>query len=842
MSALDFAARAGAQEAREMAEAVVGTAEAARGAAAKAEGAAQAALTASDAMGKALDASRQEMEAARTAADVAGKTAQAADSAAQAASGVAQQAERLAREATAGAPRLFTSMAAAILPSRVTLVGSNGYAKVGTGAATYVSDAHATAALAAANPLACFKGEGNRYFRLMPDAQGAITPEQFGCPIPATGINAQPYCQAALDYAAAVPGIKQISFTQDYDWWCPIRPSGMPTTDNSVGHYLYVRSAVKLVGTASSKVTIRLLNSEGGPNDTITQRVALPGIAGYEGGHDENNYPWIGSAIRYVAAAPIEFAHIENIWFKGTYTYDEAKFYNASGGRTLYSVNLMNKWFVSDNNVKRIFLRNVKATDFAGEIYYTAGSEWPALEELDNCEFRGSPQCALNPQTASVGYYTNCVFADAYQNEIIGGLGKTFNGGLWSNLRSVAVLGGAAGDGRFHGAEGYKYAYPFRGPTAPTITFNGLRIEKCPSVELGPYMRGTTYLVDSSVGLTSRFGYLEDIDLDIHAQADSVRGLDAVTMGGVNPTEQFPSAPPGVLRRLPRNINVRIHLTQSRQARDTPISGDGQARLAYASGFRLFGGEMDGETIQIMVDGIANDACRTDTISGQAPQIVIAPTFKRANPSINPIGLTYLDTAGEKEIPVLPGDNPVALDGAEGSRVVRMGGAQAGRSWSWAEGQEASFIIRGAPGAAGYGDGRVAAVFSATAASEYFVPETRILAHGGDRIVFRRDKQRGRWVEVSCESKAKVRFTGSGNIPAQQIAAGATVNIDFAVPGVRAARHDVAEWVEPTPGFITSGSVISNDLVRVSVTNASAVSAALPGGIRRIRVLNGYAL
>lgn len=829
-----------------MAEAVVGTAEAARGVAAKAEGAAQAALTASDVMGKALDASRQDMEAARKAADVAGKTAQAADSAAQAANGVAQQAERLAREAAAGAPRLFTSMPAASLPTRVTVIGSNGFAEVGTGVATYVSDAHATADLARLHPLACFKGEGDRYFRLLPDAQGAITLEQFGCPIPAAGSNAQPYFQAALDYAEAVPDVMQISLAQtQYDLWNPLRVSGTPTHIQQAD-YLYLRSAVKIVGTASDRVRLRFLNSKGGRNDIVTQRVVLPGIAGYEGGHDENDYPWMGTGLVKDKTKPmLDFIYLENIEMDGTYTYDESKFYDADGFRTLHSVNLMHKGLIAaDGGTRRVFCRNVFMHDWASEIYYLAGGDVEE-EYLENCEFRGSPQCAMNPGTPARSTYVNVVCADAFQNEVVGGRGKTFIGGRWENLRAVGVMSGAQGDGRVH--PGYSFGYPWRSADSiPWVVFQDLHIERCNNLMIGSYIKGRLHTTNTTVTLAGNYGKLEEIDLDIQATCDGANVGPVLAMAGpLTRTDQVPNCAPGVYQEVPRNINIRINAMRTRRAEETPAFGGGENRAAWDAGVLHFGGLFDAKSVKITVDGTANDAFQTvNGIIENAPQIVVLPTFKRSNPNVTPPVVSYLSTAGEKPIGVLPGENQIVLEGEAGPRLIRMTGTSDGqRHWGWADRTEVSFFVRGAPGA-GNGDGRTIAVFHTGDDSGYAVPETRLLGQTGDRITFRRDNGRNRWIEVSCESKTKVRFTGSGNIPAREIGAGATVTIDFPVNGVRASdkRRDVVEWVEPTSGFVTSGSVISDDLVRVSVTNTGAAPATLPGGVRRIRVLHGYAL
>lgn len=794
-------------------------------------------------LGKALDASRQEMEAAHKAADAAGKTAQAADSAARAATGVAQQAERLAREAAVGAPRLFTSLPAAGLSEIVTVIGSNGFSEVGAGAATYVSDANATADLARLHPRACFKGEGNRYFRLVPDAQGVITPEQFGCPVPAIGINAQPYLQAALNYAAAVPAVRQISMTQNYDLWAPLRTSGTPTTVQQAD-YLYFRRAVKIVGTASSLVRLRFLNSQGGRNDVITQRVVLPGIAGFEGGHDENDYPWMGSGLVKSESAPLlDFVHIEKIEMDSTYTYDESKLYTPDGQRALHSVNLMHKGFLlgGEHTARRVFMRNVVMRNWAGEICYLGGGE---VEEtyFENCEFRGSPQCAINPGTPALATYVNVTCADSFQNEIIGGRGTIFVGGLWSNLRGAAVIGGAAGDGQFR--SDYPYFYPFRldSGSPPFTRFQDLRIERCREVTVGSYLQGKLLTVQSTINLSGSYGKLEDIDLDIHAMCDGPNPGSALTIAGpLTTSEQVAHAPSGVCQQVPRNINVRLNTTRSRKAEETLVPGGHTA--SWQAAVEYYGGLIDTKSVKITVDGTADSPFRSPNgINGQAPLIVIAPSFKRSNPDRSQPNTALFLQPGSFDVPIFPGDTPIIMEGTPGIRRVRMNGTKDGKTWGWADGTEVSLTVVGVQGGL-IGDGVTYAVFDGADGSGYIVPETRLLGRAGDRITFKRDNQNDVWVEVWCQTKVQTHFTGSGNIPAQQIAAGATVTIDFPLTGLRATekRRDIVEWIEPTPGFVTSGAVISNHAVRVSVTNTGAAPAALPGGIRRVRVLHGYA-
>jgi hypothetical protein len=262
MSAFDFAARAQAREAVEAAEMIGAVAERAQATASKADDTAQAALTASDRAREAVTAFGRDIESAQASAQSAGQVAQAADGAARAANTAALQAEQLAKEAVAAAPRLFAGLVAARLPASVTMVSSNGFAELGMGAATYISDGQATADLVKAHPLACFTGDAGRCFRLLPDAQGYITPEQMGCPIYAPGVNARSYIQAAIDYAHAMKafGIKGVAFGQEkYELWTPFRtptqPNGGP--GDYTGFPILIRKKIALKAAANGTELIR---------------------------------------------------------------------------------------------------------------------------------------------------------------------------------------------------------------------------------------------------------------------------------------------------------------------------------------------------------------------------------------------------------------------------------------------------------------------------------------------------------------------------------------------------------------------------------------------------------
>lgn len=105
------------------------------------------------------------------------------------------------------------------------LIATSGYDVVGTGAGIYVSDAIATAGLAAAHPHLCRQTSNGRYFRLLPGAAGIFV-EQAG----AVGSDAVNHAvdnraavQAAVEYAQAIDALTITFRYPHYTVWTPPR-------------------------------------------------------------------------------------------------------------------------------------------------------------------------------------------------------------------------------------------------------------------------------------------------------------------------------------------------------------------------------------------------------------------------------------------------------------------------------------------------------------------------------------------------------------------------------------------------------------------------------------------
>ena len=101
---------------------------------------------------------------------------------------------------------LFVNIGTHTFDTAVTAITTGGCSVTCVGAATYVADSVATAALAAANPNLCKKSQDGRYWRLIP-SNGGITVDQAGALGDPTGtglVNDHGAIQAALNYAAAL--------------------------------------------------------------------------------------------------------------------------------------------------------------------------------------------------------------------------------------------------------------------------------------------------------------------------------------------------------------------------------------------------------------------------------------------------------------------------------------------------------------------------------------------------------------------------------------------------------------------------------------------------------------
>lgn len=593
---------------------------------------------------------------------------------------------------------------------RTTRIVTSGYATKGLGGATYVADGWATVLLAMAYPRCVLRTRSGRYFRL---AGPAVTTAQTGA-VGKPGVNDQPAVDQLLRYAAAV-GIEDVRFTHaTCEMWCPIRTSDTGKGGwNDDGVPMVIRENMALRG-APGGTTITLKNSRGGPKDVATQ-TGFAHVGTWQGGgiyvHPNHQMDWV---------------IIEDLIVDGGVTYNPADRSN---------VNLSDKGFrIQDSRVARVTMRRCTFRNFGGEIFYLGGRHGIDSELVEDCVFEGSPQCALNPGTGSVGTYNNVTAGNAYQNEILGGLGRTFTNCRFHDLQGMSVAGGAGG-APDSAATGFPFTYPYRDPAKapPWITFADCTFERiATTVNTGSYLRGTVTLVDGEWGLTN-YGKLEDVDLTIEARCDR-RNIDAVLNIGGPPdlNTRVRDTPAGVMMQTPRRVRVAVHGARSANA---------MARgFRISSLLRLFGGLLDSGTCHFALSGTAD---RPFTVLGKLPDTFEWPTIAVAD-SFTPttqgnFGASFGQVAPTSDFTValVPGLFVIRPEGhPPATRPIVMTIAQGHRCQ---DGQRVSVILQAGR------EERPVIVPAAGAGAR--LNRDRVLSRNGDRMTLRWDARTALWVE-----------------------------------------------------------------------------------------------
>lgn len=451
---------------------------------------------------------------------------------------------------------LFNSIGSRVIDAAVSQIQSSGYSIPGRGAGTYVADALATAALAAAHPRLCKASSNGRYFRLVPSGNSsAISVDQAGA-TGSAGINDQPAIQAAVAYASAMD-ISWVEFPdKTYELWCPIRTTS-PNVHGGDGHPIVITSTTGLgLRGLPGGTQLNMRNSTGGSKDSITQTVS--GVPWQGGGvHVLPGSVWPGPTVDWIA--------LENLIIDGGVTYNPAD-------RSNTDLTDKGLW-VQDVNCGQLLLRDVTLRNFAGEIYFVSGIG--VNQRLTNVTISGSPQCALNAAPGAGTFIgINVVAGNSYQpGEILGGNGFTMIGGRFHDGFAISVFGGPDAF-----QAGYYYGWPFRDATKPPpwVRFIGTSFENT-YLTVGSYTHFADALfTDTPISLASFAAKLTDITGRITSITDQTNLSSAVYIGGPDDlTTQSPFAPTGVYVEPPRNIRLEIVCKRTELAALAGRSGDG---------------------------------------------------------------------------------------------------------------------------------------------------------------------------------------------------------------------------------------------------------------------------
>jgi len=544
--------------------------------------------------------------------------------------------------ATDGALLTFAAIAFTNIPAGVDLIRTSGGAVSGDGCmGVYISDATATAGLAAACPRFCTRSLNGRYFRLLPQ-YGAIAISQGGA---LGGANDdQPAVQACLDYAKAI-GCRELLWDFDVvSLRCPLRTSNADQYNTDAwaqdGQSIWVTARIKFTGL---------------PTETHIKMLAHDGTSLETGWQNVGGNVWRGSGINLLGGPSWEdptsynntFFVMENIWLDGGCDYTGVR--TAVTPASPDGPDLTNKGIrQQDTSVANITLINCKITGFKGETFYVGGGNFV----LKNVTMEGSNQSCFNPSTGVI-HVEDCYFGNTNAAfEILGGVGGQLTNCRFYNCNQVAVTGGPAGG---PGTQ-WNYATVNRITTQapPWIDFIDCEWTNCGTFLGGNYLRierprvTDTLFVFSTALTMGEFEstYIRDMEYTI----DQMSALPLINIQGApNLTTPVPTGLPGPPNIQPiADVHMRINVHR------TPLA---IAANRYAIAYAVTG-EVDPNSCSLSIgeaEGV--QLILLPNYGGTTLQVPLTtcdgPTMSQLIGGGTPYGMTMLTmAAGPYAIPV----------------------------------------------------------------------------------------------------------------------------------------------------------------------------------------------
>lgn len=694
--------------------------------------------------------------------------------------------------------QLFTALAGLQIAADVALVRTSGHTVFGRGEGSYIEVLSGGAALLAAHPnFVTTSNGGSRYWRLLPDADGAIAAEQGGA-VGDNTANDQPAWQSAILYKDAMGYANVRGHSKTYALWCPIRTLSVITFPfDGQGAYLYTRQNHRFLPGAQGWYKFTCLNSTGGTNDTVTQTV------------DGN--PWRGAGFYVWPQTSIDFIDMGGVEFDGTRTY--------TAGVT--TVDLTHKGFrAQDATVSKVFADGLIMRNFAGEIFYN-GALPGCHDQLYNCLFENSPQCAFNPTGAHSGVYVNVRAGNSsLAAEVVGGTGRKFiNCEFFNGTSNCTFLGGAAGDGAFH--SGYSYSYPWRtaGVAPPYVEFYDCIFDRIAQINInGCFFKGRYTAIDSPSAITNN-GKQTDIDLEIDYVVDGLTTAFAANLNSQTPTltTQVPSAPGGVFYETSRNVDIRVNVRRTASA----IAGGFKVQRIV----RLTRNLYDATTCTIAISG-EGDAAFDSSGSYPASGFV----WPRVIVDWNNLNITGSDpneafVSGAFNLAMVPGANWVQPTAA-GTHVMTLT-----NPYPFVEGQINRIIHNG-------GAAQTDRHFSlAKSGAGALLSQDRVEYQRADYLELRWANSDTAFVETNYVTQQPLQFKGSATYDAPSIAAGGTTTTTVTATG--AALGDQVTSISfgvSLAGLVASGYVSSANTVTVVLYNPTAGAVDLASTTLRVVV------
>ncbi len=479
-------------------------------------------------------------------------------------------ARALALQASAQRALQFHDLAAAQLPEGIVRVDSSGHDSAGTGAATYVSDDAATAALHSAHPDATFAASGGRYFRLLGDQDGFITPEQLGCPPYAPGVNQQPYIQAAIDYALAA-GLNGVRFIQrTYELWAPLRTAEYSENTDHSGCFMVVSG--RLILESSHPLRSRL-HCKGPSGGSLLDDYQVLNTVNYG-----NDVIWRGHGIKITGTVGVGFpqqsaddlamVNIRNlILFSDAVGVQNQAWPALAPSRDPARVNCWdtsNKgiYCQQDKQVGIVRAENLDIIGFLGECIYSSGQGKGGFIGR-NLVLKHSNGQAINPNGPEIfeidGLYAeNCAFT-------IEGWGGAARSRIINATFVRAKSGGITG--------GTYWSAPRRDDGSLPMLYLEATLQDCGDFYVGAYVSGKLTLIDTQLAVVSvhALQVIRDVDLDVVAICDKRADLTAIRFAPFT----------GTAARSIENVNIRLRGMASADAR---TNGRGIANILSQQG------------------------------------------------------------------------------------------------------------------------------------------------------------------------------------------------------------------------------------------------------------------
>jgi hypothetical protein len=436
---------------------------------------------------------------------------------------------------------LFTNLPTRSFEQTVTAVATGGHTVTGIGAATYVSDTLANAALAAAHPNACKKSLDGRYWRLL-QTDGEINVDQTGAlgnPAGNGAVNDQVGIQAALNYAAAI-GIRVVRFPQRrYAVWTTTRTTPFWNWGTD-GCGIYIPAAL-----ANSEITlagggkwsrISFYNKDGSAFQSNWQVIASDGN------------PWRGHGL-YVDS-PLTDPGVENrnaitldrIWLDGgTLANGNTNWTNPpTDVPTGWDVSHKGVCFRPDYFLGDLILRNCRVTGFRGELVFSSNARESRLILDGRVELGETNGQAINPAGGGV----ECTgFVKAWNCNVAfeGWMGiGNLRGEFHNILRGSAIQGGVidtTGTGLGYFKPQRVTETQFAGKLS-LFQLDVLITSPQQTMQFGSFMRGKIVAVDTTIaiGANELIGPFKDgvfdQDLEILTIVDKANLQTALSLVG----------------------------------------------------------------------------------------------------------------------------------------------------------------------------------------------------------------------------------------------------------------------------------------------------------------------